>query len=153
MGDSGSMLIGLTLAASALTLTGQFSNVDVGQGLWGQSSNSWILFLPALLPLSILMIPFLDLVLAVVRRTRRGQAFYQPDKQHLHHRLLDIGHSPRRAVLIMWSWVALIGFGLVGLSLYPRAFTWIAIVVGVVLTSALTWLLPRWQNPSSPAVG
>ena len=51
------------------------------------------------------MVPFADLVLAVVRRTRRGPvAVLPPDKQHLHHRLLEIGHSQRRAVLIMWLW-------------------------------------------------
>ncbi len=143
MGDSGSMLLGLVLSASALTLTGQFSNIDVGSG----SANTWVLFLPALLPISILMIPFLDLVLAVVRRTRRGQMFYHPDKQHLHHRLLDIGHSQRRAVLIMWSWVALIGFGLVGVSLYPGVWTFVAIGVGAVAIAALTWLLPKWHRP------
>jgi UDP-GlcNAc:undecaprenyl-phosphate GlcNAc-1-phosphate transferase len=148
MGDSGSMLLGLVLAASALTLTGQFSNVSTNQGLWGQSSNSWILFLPALLPISILMIPFLDLVMAVIRRTRRGEMFYHPDKQHLHHRLLGIGHSQRRAVLIMWSWVALIGFGLVGVSLYPRPITLVAIVAGALFASAGTWLLPRMQRTS-----
>ena len=53
------------------------------------------MLLPILLPISILIVPLADLVLAVVRRTRRGQAFYQPDKEHLHHRLLEIGHSQR----------------------------------------------------------
>ena len=50
----------------------------------------------------------LDLVLAVVRRTRAGRSPFAPDKQHLHHRLLEIGHSHRRAVLIMWLWAALV---------------------------------------------
>ena len=74
--------------------------------------------------------PFADLVLAVVRRTRRGQVFYQPDKEHLHHRLLEIGHSQRRAVLIMWLWAGLIAFGAVLLSLYSGPVTWTVLAVG-----------------------
>ena len=57
------------------------------------------MLLPILLPISILVVPFADLVLAVVRRTRAGRSPFAPDKQHLHHRLLEIGHSQRRAVL------------------------------------------------------
>ena len=92
MGDSGSMLLGLVLAGSALSLTGQFASVSVeGTG----TDGSLVMLLPILLPVSILVVPLSDLVLAVVRRTRRGQAFYQPDKEHLHHRLLEIGHSQR----------------------------------------------------------
>ena len=96
------MLLGLVLAGSALTLTGQFADVSVQQG--GSNSSVLVMLLPILLPITILIVPLADLVLAVVRRTRRGQAFYQPDKEHLHHRLLEIGHSQRRAVLIMYLW-------------------------------------------------
>ena len=76
--------------------------------------------LPVVLPLAILIVPFADLALAVVRRTRAGRSPFAPDKQHLHHRLVEIGHSHRRAVLIMWLWAALVAFGGVLVSLYPR---------------------------------
>ena len=89
-----------------------------------------MILLPILLPISILVVPLSDLVLAVVRRTRRGQAFYQPDKEHLHHRLLEIGHSQRRAVLIMWLWAGLIAFGAVLISLYSGPLTWLVLAVG-----------------------
>ena len=65
--------------------------------------------------------PLVDLVLAVVRRTRAGRSPFAPDKQHLHHRLLEIGHSHRRAVLIMWLWAGLVAFGTVLASLYTGA--------------------------------
>ena len=82
--------------------------------------------LPLLLPVSILIVPILDLVLAVVRRTRAGRSPFAPDKQHLHHRLLEIGHSHRRAVLIMYLWAALMAFGTVLVSLYSReTWTWV----------------------------
>ena len=90
----------------------------------GGTTGSLVMLLPILLPISILVVPLADLVLAVVRRTRRGQAFYQPDKEHLHHRLLEIGHSQRRAVLIMWLWAGLIAFGAVLISLYSGPLTW-----------------------------
>ena len=68
--------------------------------------------------------PIADLVLAVVRRTRAGRSPFSPDKQHLHHRLLEIGHSQRRAVLIMWLWAALVAFGMVLASLYTGPVVW-----------------------------
>ena len=144
MGDSGSMLLGLVLAGSALSLTGQFASVSVeGTG----TDGSLVMLLPILLPVSILVVPLSDLVLAVVRRTRRGQAFYQPDKEHLHHRLLEIGHSQRRAVLTMWLWAGLIAFGGVLISLYSGTLTWVLLAVVSVLTVVLTFILPRVQRP------
>jgi UDP-GlcNAc:undecaprenyl-phosphate GlcNAc-1-phosphate transferase len=94
--------------------------------------------LPLLVPIAVLFIPFIDLLLAVVRRTARGRSPFSPDKMHLHHRLLAIGHSHRRAVLVMYFWAALLSFGAVGLSITGgRAELLIAIavllVVGVIV--------------------
>jgi UDP-GlcNAc:undecaprenyl-phosphate GlcNAc-1-phosphate transferase len=144
MGDSGSMLLGLVLSGSALTLTGQFASTSVEEG----GGEGWFaMLLPILLPVSILLVPMADLVMAVVRRTRRGQAFYQPDKEHLHHRLLEIGHSQRRAVLIMWLWAGLIAFGGVFISLYSGRLTWVLLAVVTLMTVVLTFILPRVQRP------
>ena len=148
MGDSGSMLIGLMLSGSAMTLTGQFAVIDMTQGAGGSQASLLPMLLPILLPISILVVPFADLVLAVIRRTRAGGSPFAPDKQHLHHRLLEIGHSHRRAVLIMWLWAGLIAFGAVLASLYARRITLIGLAVWVVLTVALTFVLPRVQRPA-----
>ena len=118
MGDSGSMLIGLVLSASAVTLSGQFSGSEITQGAGGSQASLLPTLLPVLLPVSILIVPIVDLLLAVVRRTRAGRSPFAPDKQHLHHRLLEIGHSQRRAVFIMWMWAGLVAFGTVLASLY-----------------------------------
>jgi UDP-GlcNAc:undecaprenyl-phosphate GlcNAc-1-phosphate transferase len=149
MGDSGSMLIGLMLSGSAITLTGQFASVDLTQGAGGSQASLLPTLLPIILPISILIVPFLDLVLAVVRRTRAGRSPFAPDKQHLHHRLLEIGHSHRRAVLIMWLWAGLIAFGGVFAALYATRLTWVLLTLWVVVTVALTFLVPRVQRPSS----
>ena len=143
MGDSGSMLIGLVLSGSALTLTSQFASVDLRQGAGGGEANLLPTLLPIILPVAILVVPFVDLVLAVVRRTRAGRSPFAPDKQHLHHRLLEIGHSHLRAVLIMWLWAALIAFGGVLASLYSGRVTTVILTVWVALTVATTFLLPR----------
>src|SRR4029078_3400603 len=107
MGDSGSMLIGLVLSASAITLTGQYSGADLSHGAMGSPASLAPTFLPLALPITLLVVPIADLVLAVIRRTRAGRSPFAPDKQHLHHRLLEIRDSQRSAVLIRWMWGAL----------------------------------------------
>jgi UDP-GlcNAc:undecaprenyl-phosphate GlcNAc-1-phosphate transferase len=149
MGDSGSMLIGLVLAGSALTLTGQFATVDMSRGAGDTQANLLPTLLPIILPISILIVPFADLVLAVIRRTRAGRSPFAADKQHLHHRLLEIGHSHRRAVLLMWLWAGLIAFGGVLASLYAGRITTIVLAVWVALTVVLTFVVPRVQAPHS----
>ena len=107
--------------------------------------------LPIILPISILVVPFADLVLAVIRRTRAGRSPFAPDKEHLHHRLLEIGHSHRRAVLIMWLWAGLIAFGGVLASLYAGRVTTVLLAAWVVLTVVLTFVVPRVQRPPPTA--
>lgn len=143
MGDSGSMLIGLVLSGAAVSLTGQFPASDLTRGAQGSEASLVPIVLPLALPLLLLIVPLLDLVLAVVRRTRAGRSPFAPDKQHLHHRLLEIGHSHRRAVLIMWSWAALIAFGSVLASLYTGPWMWSGLAVMTLVTVVATFLLPR----------
>ncbi|MBO9519956.1 MAG: undecaprenyl/decaprenyl-phosphate alpha-N-acetylglucosaminyl 1-phosphate transferase [Nocardioidaceae bacterium] len=150
MGDSGSMLLGLVLSGSTLALTGQFAGVQLNPTN-GYDAGNWLpILLPILLPVALLVVPFVDLALAVVRRTRRGQAFYHPDKEHLHHRLLEFGHSQRRAVVIMWLWSALIAFGAVLFTLYTNPISVVVIGVGAVVTLGLTFVVPRLQRPGTP---
>jgi UDP-GlcNAc:undecaprenyl-phosphate/decaprenyl-phosphate GlcNAc-1-phosphate transferase len=152
MGDSGSMLLGLVLSGSALTLTGQFAGVQINQSQDFNAGNWLVIMMPILLPISILVVPFLDLLMAVVRRTRRGQMFYQPDKEHLHHRLLEFGHSQRVAVVIMWLWSALVAFGAVLVSLYASVPSVVVTVVWGVLTVVMTFALPRLRRPGAVSV-
>ena len=100
-----------------------------------------------LLPISILIVPIVDLLLAVVRRTRAGRSPFAPDKQHLHHRLLEIGHSQRRAVFIMWLWAGLVAFGTVLASLYTGPVMWASLAAMALLTVVLTFVLPVVHKP------
>jgi UDP-GlcNAc:undecaprenyl-phosphate/decaprenyl-phosphate GlcNAc-1-phosphate transferase len=113
MGDSGAMLLGLLLATSTISLTGQIDTSQLTDG----TGRLLPTVLPLVLPLAILALPFLDLVLAFVRRTYAGKWWFVADKQHLHHRLLERGHSQRRAVLLMYGWSALVSFGVIALGL------------------------------------
>lgn len=134
MGDTGSMLIGLLLASSMITLTGR---VDPA------SLNGPVLLptlLPLLLPAAVIAVPLLDVGLAVVRRTRARRSPFAPDKQHLHHRLLELGHSQRRAVGLMHAWTALIAFAAVSLAFVPWVISAVIFLVGV---SALGILVLR----------
>jgi UDP-GlcNAc:undecaprenyl-phosphate GlcNAc-1-phosphate transferase len=82
-------------------------------------------------PLLVLAVPILDVVLAIIRRTWRGQGIGHADKEHLHHRLMEIGHGHRQAVLLMYLWSALIsGCGL-AIGLIDGRF-----VVGLILVGA-----------------
>src|SRR5699024_6479243 len=101
IGDSGSMLTGFVLACPAVGLTGQFPVLDISQGCAGAKASLLPTLLPLVLPFAMLLVPLVDLMMAVVRRTRAGRSPFSPDKMHLHHRLLEIGHSHRRAVLTM----------------------------------------------------
>ncbi|WP_210593797.1 MraY family glycosyltransferase [Streptomyces sp. GESEQ-35] len=152
MGDSGSMLIGLVLAASAISITGQIDpdRMNLFSGSERATVHQMVpAYIPLLMPLTIIAIPAADLVLAIVRRTWAGQSPFAADRGHLHHRLLEIGHSHSRAVLIMYFWSALIAFGALAYSV-NSASMWI--VLGVVFLSAIglaLLLLPRF-TPRAP---
>ncbi|KNE79214.1 MULTISPECIES: MraY family glycosyltransferase [Streptomyces] len=161
MGDSGSMLIGLVLAAGAISITGQV-DPDLLQAATGSEKEAVKSTVPVyipvvLLPLSIIAVPVADLVLAVVRRTWNGQSPFAADRGHLHHRLLEIGHSHSRAVLIMYFWSALIGFSAVAYSV-NSASVWVVLALAmfsavglfILLLPRFTPRVPRWAQAVVP---
>jgi UDP-GlcNAc:undecaprenyl-phosphate GlcNAc-1-phosphate transferase len=107
MGDAGALLLGLMLAVPTITIGGR---TDVQF-----SGNTYFFFAPLVIPIVILGVPMIDTVFSFVRRVVRGKAFHQGDKDHLHHRLVRLGHGPRRAVMILWAWTALLS----GVALVP----------------------------------
>jgi UDP-GlcNAc:undecaprenyl-phosphate GlcNAc-1-phosphate transferase len=136
MGDSGSMLLGLLLAASAITLTGQIDPNAISAEKLGPT------LLPLALPLAVLAIPLIDLFSAIIRRLRAGKSPFSSDKEHLHHRIMRSGNTQARTALIMYFWTATIAFP-VSIS----AFTplWVA---GVVFAMLLTFtLIFQMQRP------
>ncbi|HYV00827.1 MAG TPA: MraY family glycosyltransferase [Actinomycetota bacterium] len=96
MGDSGSMLLGLLLASATIS--------GVGRTVQPSGGDIAAFSIPVLIPAIVLAVPLLDVALAVIRRLRRGRPVFAPDKEHIHHQLQQIGHTHRRAVLIMYIW-------------------------------------------------
>lgn len=145
MGDTGSMTLGLLLAAATITLSGQ---VDPSALTTGALLPT---LLPIMLPIAVMAIPLIDLLMAVIRRTRAGRNPFAPDKQHLHHRLLEMGHSQRRAVALMYAWTALVAGTAVAVAFVPWPFAAGGFAVGLAL---LIWLVRRPnQNRQSGAAG
>jgi UDP-GlcNAc:undecaprenyl-phosphate GlcNAc-1-phosphate transferase len=140
MGDSGSMLVGLMLSAAATT-----ASTGADPQVFNRGLVSLPLFLPLVIPLAVLAIPFVDLLLAIFRRVRRGQSPFAPDKQHLHHRLLELGHSHRRAVLLLYFWSALLAFGCVGFAIYSGPWVLVTVLSVGVVVGALISAVPRFQ--------
>lgn len=141
MGDSGSMFVGLFLSAAAVTAT---ENAD--SSAFTSALGSLPLLLPLIIPLTVLALPFVDLLLAVTRRVRRGRSPFAPDKQHLHHRFLEMGHSHRRAVLLLYFWSALIAFGGVGLSFQGSKWLVAWSLSALVVVGLLLSLLPSLRD-------
>jgi UDP-GlcNAc:undecaprenyl-phosphate GlcNAc-1-phosphate transferase len=145
MGDTGSMLLGLLLASSTISYTGQAYDPNV-------AGNAVPAFIPLLLPLVMLAVPMVDLVLAVFRRSLAGVSPFAPDKMHLHHRLLELGHSQRRAVLLMWAWSALVAFGAVALAYRPGTATVVALSIGAALLVVISVLTPFRRRGQAESV-
>ncbi|MFD0688433.1 MraY family glycosyltransferase [Actinomadura fibrosa] len=147
MGDTGSMLIGLLLSASTIMLTGQFDSANLANGLFP-------FYVPLLLVPAVAAVPFMDMLLAVWRRTNQGRSPFSPDKQHLHHRLLELGHSTRQAVLIMYFWVGLLASGLVGLALFDAAWITLGVTMVVAIAGMVLMLaLPRRRRRAAALAG
>jgi UDP-GlcNAc:undecaprenyl-phosphate/decaprenyl-phosphate GlcNAc-1-phosphate transferase len=143
MGDTGSMLLGLLLAYGPISSTASLDpNILVN---YSQHSpvNRFPTILPLLLPVAILIIPYTDLLLAVIRRTRAGKSPFAADRQHLHHRLLNMGHSHRQSVLLMYLWAALFSGTVVGLSLIRIPLVYLALVTVGAMALLLLATMPR----------
>ncbi len=146
MGDSGAMLLGLLLATSTISLTGQIDTSALDDGSAGLIPT----VLPLVLPLAILALPFLDVTLAYIRRTYAGRWWFVPDKQHLHHRLLERGHSQRRAVTLMYIWSALVSFGVIALGLL-RDWKQLAAVIVIAVIAVVLLLITLGRPDKSRA--
>jgi UDP-GlcNAc:undecaprenyl-phosphate/decaprenyl-phosphate GlcNAc-1-phosphate transferase len=139
MGDTGSMLLGLLLAYVPISSLASLdpNTLTSPSAYSGGTVNRFPEILPLLVPAIIMLIPYADLLLAVVRRTRAGQSPFSADKKHLQHRLLAIGHSHRGSVLIMYLWAALFAGTVVLLSIIRTKL----LVLGLVTLAGVLILL------------
>ena len=141
MGDSGSMLLGYLITCASIVMTGHLDPASIHASIYLP------VFMPILLPILVLFLPVLDMCLAIVRRLSKGQSPMHPDRMHLHHRMLRIGHSVQGAVLILWGWAALIAFGSILILFFPAKWVLTAMAVSAVVLAFLTlfpYLRHRW---------
>jgi UDP-GlcNAc:undecaprenyl-phosphate GlcNAc-1-phosphate transferase len=138
MGDAGAMFLGLLMASATIS--------GVGRNLYPPGAGDFAVFLvPVLVPLFVLAVPFVDVMLAIARRMRRRKPITHADKEHLHHRLMDIGHSHRQAVILLYVWSALLSGTALAIGFIDGR-----VAVGVIAIAAaaviLLTLLPRLRE-------
>jgi UDP-GlcNAc:undecaprenyl-phosphate/decaprenyl-phosphate GlcNAc-1-phosphate transferase len=156
MGDAGAYLLGLLLAYGPISSTASLDPNILVNYEHLHPINRFPTILPLLLPVAILIIPYADLLLAVVRRTLAGKSPFAADGMHLHHRLLHMGHSQRLSVLLMYLWATLLSGLVVGLSLIRINLIWMALAtvgaMGVLLLATMPRLRP-WRSETVPRHG
>lgn len=132
MGDGGALVIGMLMAVSTVTVTGQIDPASIG------SEQLLPAFIPLMLPFAVLIVPLLDFGLAVLRRLRAGKSPFSADRLHLHHRLLDMGHSHFHAVLIFYGWTAVVAVGTLAFMFVDWRIALGGVSAGLVLCAIVT---------------
>ena len=143
MGDTGAMLLGLLLAYGPISSTASLDQNVLVNYSHLHPVHGFPTILPLLLPVAILIIPYTDLLLAVIRRTRAGKSPLAADREDLHHRLLNMGHSHRQSVLIMYLWATMFSGMVVGLSLIRLPLIWLALATVGAMAVLLLATMPR----------
>ncbi|MFC0582583.1 MraY family glycosyltransferase [Micrococcoides hystricis] len=142
MGEVGSTLLGFTMAIAAILVT-----ADVG-ALDGFRFRNVPAYMPILLPISVMLVPIIDMLVTVTRRTARGVSPFSADRGHLHHKLIDGGYNHPQAVWVLYAWSAVVAFGAVALNFIPWT-TWVPIwavlIAGCILLTIGPWLQKRYR--------
>ncbi len=117
MGDSGSLFLGYVIAVTSI---------------WSSAKSSTVVSLA--IPIVILGLPILDTSMSMFRRMIRGKSPFSADREHIHHKLLDMGLSQRQAVLTLYGGsVLLAGAGLV--LMFANAAVSAAVLGGVIVAA------------------
>jgi UDP-GlcNAc:undecaprenyl-phosphate GlcNAc-1-phosphate transferase len=131
LGDSGSLFLGFTLATLGIVSTQMAPTT-----------------LAVAIPVISFGLPILDTLLAIVRRFLRRESLFLGDRGHIHHRLRDLGHSPRKIALLLYA--ASAGFALFSLLLVAPtngAAGTVLVVLGVVVLLAIQRLrIPEFRE-------
>jgi UDP-GlcNAc:undecaprenyl-phosphate GlcNAc-1-phosphate transferase len=155
MGDSGALVLGLLMATGAIAITGQFDPATLDPDEFGRSQLLGA-FIPILLPVAVVILPLLDFGSAVIRRMQAGKSPFSPDRKHLHHRMLDMGHSSQGSVYIFYAWTAVIGLSMLLMYIgvghgWPGQY-WIGVGFGLLGTApclVVTFTPGRHRAPGS----
>lgn len=144
MGDSGALLLGLLMAVATSVVGGRADpEIESANG------QTYFFLAPLFISLLVLAVPIVDVVFAIARRTASGRSVAQADMGHLHHRLIQLGHGPRRAVVILWAWAALLSSVVLFAALYSTGSGLVVLVIVGSALSVFTVLHPRLRDRSA----
>ena len=121
MGDSGSYFLGFLLGTMSLAGASQKASTAVS----------------LLVPVLALGLPITDTLFSIVRRYLERRPLFSPDRGHIHHRLLDMGVTHRRAVLILYGICVLLTVAAVGLSLGRTWTVGVALLIATLIVVAV----------------
>jgi UDP-GlcNAc:undecaprenyl-phosphate/decaprenyl-phosphate GlcNAc-1-phosphate transferase len=153
MGDSGSMLLGLILGGATVAGIGS-QGVEVSTVAGSPTSQVFLAYFPLFIPLAVIAIPLADALFAIIRRARRRRSVFLADKEHLHHRLMDLGHGHRQAVIVMYIWSALAAGAGLAFSFLDRSEVIFALpiaVAAIVLYTIFPVLTKAIQDRTRPS--
>lgn len=129
IGDSGSQFLGFSLAAlSILGVTKVAATFTM------------------LAPIMILAIPIFDTCFAIIRRAANGKKIFVADRGHLHHRLVDLGFTERKAVTFIYYVTILLGFVAVFSTRIPPKSAVVLFVITVGMIVAISFMLSRQHS-------
>jgi UDP-GlcNAc:undecaprenyl-phosphate GlcNAc-1-phosphate transferase len=131
LGDAGSMFLGFVLAATSISSATTKSSTTVA----------------ILAPIIALGVPLLDTLLAMVRRTVARQSIFSADRGHIHHRLMDLGLTHRRVVLVLYASTILLAASAIGVTFNRSWQSGAALVVATVVLLTLVRAVGRRQQP------
>jgi len=118
MGDTGSLFLGLNLAAISVIGSGEFKGITT---------------MTLIIPLIVLIIPITDTLLTVFRRVKGKKHIFQADKEHLHHKMIDIGFSQKNIALISYFITFLFGLIAFGFSFASKKLLLIILAVLIII--------------------
>ncbi|MGB9035793.1 undecaprenyl-phosphate alpha-N-acetylglucosaminyl 1-phosphate transferase [Arthrobacter sp. UCD-GKA] len=133
MGETGVLAIGMLFAVATLAVTGDVLGEDAFR------FRNVPAFMPVILPVAVIVLPYVDLLLSVIRRTAKRRSPFSADRGHIHHRLVDLGHSARAVVIILYLWALLVASGVVVISLTNRKIAIPLYVAAFVCVTLVTW--------------
>jgi UDP-GlcNAc:undecaprenyl-phosphate GlcNAc-1-phosphate transferase len=134
MGDTGAMALGLLMAAATMEIGGQASYVVSG--------TTYFFLAPLVVPIIILAVPIFDTALAIIRRAVRRTGVMERDLEHLHYRLMRLGHGHRRAVLLLWAWTLILSGLVLYPTFYPRWNAALPFAVAILAVALITIFRP-----------
>lgn len=131
MGDAGSMLLGYSLATMSLI---------------GVSSTKGTVLFVSFIPVIILALPIFDTAFAIIRRVANHKPIMSADKGHLHHRIMALGFSQKRAVLALYCITAIMGVAGILWTMRMRLEALVLAAIGATLIGVFLGINPENNN-------